>query len=122
MRRAVVLGALLLTTACNGSDLFGPSADDVVIESETLVPSVVSGRFCAVRTVLRNDSDESANVTLRWRAFNAAGFQIGDALDFIGGIVPRGRTISTSAFFGAAITSCSQIARFERFEFTVRFL
>ena len=60
------------------------------------------------------------NVTLRWRAFNEAGTQIGDALDVIAGVAPMTRVVSTSAYFGPQIKSCGQISRFEQSQATYR--
>jgi len=123
MRRLVVLGLTLLLLGCGGgsSDSTGPSASDIIIESETLVPSPISSRFCVVRTSLFNTSRRTYNVTLRWRAFNGAGEQFAEALDFIGGAAPNARTVSLSASFGTTVP-CSAIARFERYESTARAL
>jgi hypothetical protein len=123
MRPPLFLGfVVLVAAACGGSDSSGPSASNLIIESETLVACPTSGRFCCVRTQLVNTSDTTFNVTLRWRAFNAQGVQFADALDSIAGVPPRGRTVSVSAFFGAEVRSCSQISSFERFQFTARAL
>jgi hypothetical protein len=119
MRRPLLLGLALLLAACNGSGSSGPSTSSIVIESETLVPCVASGRFCCVRTQLVNTSSHTLDVAIRWRAFNAQGIQFADALDFIAGVAPHTRLVSTSAFFGSQVESCSQIARFERFDVDV---
>jgi hypothetical protein len=107
--------AVLLALAVAGCDSSGPDGPDVVLEVEELRPSSISNRFCVVHTVIRNRRDETVTVTIRWRAFNAAGVVIGTALDVISGIPPHGRAESDSTSFGTSVP-CSAIARFERFE------
>lgn len=123
MRRLLGLSlALLLLTGCptGGDDgPSGPSASSILIQSETLVGCPGSGRFCCVRTQLVNTSRHDLSVSIRWRAFNAQGAQFADALDFIAGVGRGATVVSVSAFFGAHVESCSQIARFERFDLDV---
>lgn len=117
MRRTLLCLTILLLAGCNNGDSSGPEGG-VGILSEQLV-ACTSGRFCCVKTRLVNTGRRTVDVSIRWRAFNAAGVQFADALDFIPGLAPHVIAESISAFFGAHVTSCSQISRFERFELTV---
>ena len=124
MRHLLILSlALLLTAGCGSSDSTSSSVirpdSSIVIQSETLVPCLGSGRFCCVRTQFVNTKARTIDVSIRWRAFNAQGQQFADALDFIGGVGPGATVVSTSSYFGPQVESCSQIAQFERSDVTV---
>jgi len=112
----LLLALAVLSAGCDDhnddDDVVGP-VGGVVVESEQL--TTVSDSLCAVTGTLFNTNNFAVDVTLRWRAFDSAGVQIGDTQALVSNAAPFTRASFQSASFGSSVP-CARIARFERSE------
>ena len=94
---------VLLLTACGDEDSTGPSSpseSSIVVQSEVLVACSGGSTFCCVKTHFVNTNAKTVDVSIGWRAFNAQGQQLAEAIDFISGVGAGATVVSESSFFG----------------------
>lgn len=102
-------GAALTLAACKNT--VGPSLTVAIegrrLEPSSTVPNAASVCCCRVRGTVRNTSSVAVDVELRFHAKDAAGHDLGTALDWVKN-VPAG---GSAPFDAPGITAvCSQVA------------
>jgi hypothetical protein len=114
-RRAalVVVSCGLALGSCNDST--GPDLSVEVFDADSLAATGSSASVCCCRVggEVLNQSSVPVNVTLRWRAYDASGADVGSgATAFIKSIPPGERKPIEPT--GAFLVACASISRYER--------
>ncbi len=118
--RLALFALLLILAGCGGSSsTSGPTRDAIVIEAEDLGPFGIGGA-CVVRVTFRTRDEAILRLVIRWRALNAAGRELGDAVLVLFNLPPGSHRQEDSTHFSMRDTPgqsvpCSAISRFERF-------
>lgn len=118
MRSLFVLAVGLLA-GCSDSNNTPTSLDVTVsVEGEALV--TVPPNACHVRgTIVNATADLTANVTMRWQAFDAADATLGFTKLVVRGVSPASQVSFESTGFASndrGLIGCDVITRFERIE------
>ena len=117
---------LLLIAGCGGSSSVGPNFD---VDTEDLPPSSIAierealdtlaPNKCGVVIVVRNLRTISVSVDLQWKAFDATGSAIADALGLFLSVPPGEAREGRFPFNPLSPLPCSAIAKFERTHLSV---
>jgi hypothetical protein len=117
--RSLFVLAVGLLAGCSDDNSTPTSLDVTVsVEGEALV--TVPPNACHVRgTIVNATADLTANVTMRWQAFDAADATLGFTKLVVRGVPPATQAIFESTGFASndrGLIGCDAIARFERIE------